>query len=749
MARKLPDLSSLVEEEQKFLNKAIDELKKLIKFKRSKPADVGANRFDTLHLGEHNLRDAAILEQAQDNAFVGSFINIEEGSKTNYHIGLAYVELENGIIINFEAELGAKFYQGHVDNKDLAERKNIRLKGSEVLSVELETPNAVLLEEGKESSRERKKNKSDNGFSSSTDMSDIRGKDFLLEELLLERTGELKNIVSTIQSNQDRLIRSDFSKPFGIEGGPGTGKTIVGLHRVSNILYQLRGKQNLSALVIGPSDRFVKYIQNLLPSLGKDSVKHMSVEDLCLSGLEEKDRAKIKVSLIDEPALELAKSMLAMSQIVKKIIVAYIIPVNLRITTKDQTICILKDEISAWAVPVQVAVIKGEISLRDASRALSKWLAPMIEPTMNAQMNEARTKARAKIELLERAAKETDSEFALIDVNLRDRNSSKEASYELVASKVISEPSAFEILSRLHEDKSLSEVDGSSLVKFTESELTIIRLIQSSNFKRKYLRSKEVQLSKSDPAVIYEICYSINSEEIINHRYSHVLVDESQDISQMSWLAIARNIDGKSVTILADFVQRTSRTAVRSWKEIWKILGFEDPSIEKLNESYRVPSPILNYAKKVILPELRPGVPNGLLGGKAPVVKRFRSRITSRDLRKLVKMVGDGRVGIITNSLSFNDLMTARIEVLNPLEAKGLEFDHVIVVEPGAWVDETEEGYQLLYVALTRPTKTLVIAHSGALPKRLLTGKKKKKVGSNELADSRKGNSDLQRATPF
>ena len=93
MARKLRDLSSLVEEEQKFLNKAIDELKKLIKFQRSKPADVGANRFDTLHLGEQNLRDAAILEQAQDNAFVGSFINIAEDGNTNYHIGLAYVEL--------------------------------------------------------------------------------------------------------------------------------------------------------------------------------------------------------------------------------------------------------------------------------------------------------------------------------------------------------------------------------------------------------------------------------------------------------------------------------------------------------------------------------------------------------------------------------------------------------------------------------------------------------------------------------
>ena len=80
----------------------------------------------------------------------------------------------------------------------------------------------------------------------------------------------------------------------------------------------------------------------------------------------------------------------------------------------------------------------------------------------------------------------SDSEFALIDVDLRDRKSSNEASYELVASKVISEPSALEILSRLHVDKSLSEVDGSSLVLFTESELTIIRLIQSSNFKRKY-----------------------------------------------------------------------------------------------------------------------------------------------------------------------------------------------------------------------------------------------------------------------
>ena len=185
-------------------------------------------------------------------------------------------------------------------------------KSSEVLSVELETPNEVFLAEGKESSREKKKNKPDKGFSSSTAISDIRGKDFLLEDLLLGRTGEMKNIVSTIQSNQDRMIRSDFLKPYGIQGGPGTGKTIVGLHRVSNILYQLRGKQNLSALVIGPSDRFIKYIENLLPSLGKNSVRHTTIENLCLSGLDEKDQAKVEVSLIDEPAIELVKSMLAM-----------------------------------------------------------------------------------------------------------------------------------------------------------------------------------------------------------------------------------------------------------------------------------------------------------------------------------------------------------------------------------------------------------------------------------------------------
>ena len=249
------------------------------------------------------------------------------------------------------------------------------------------------------------------------------------------------------------------------------------MHRVSNILYQLRGKQNLSALVIGPSDRFIKYIENLLPSLGKNSVRHTTIENLCLSGLDEKDQAKVEVSLIDEPAIELVKSMLAMSQIVRKIIARYIIPTNLRVLTKDQTIYFSKEEIAAWAESVQVAIISGEISLIDASRALSKWLAPMIEPTMNAQINQGRAKAREKIELMEREVKKANTEVELIEVNLRDRNYSNEANYERVASKVISESSPLDILSRLHVDKSLIEGDGSLLTLFTDSELAILRLI--------------------------------------------------------------------------------------------------------------------------------------------------------------------------------------------------------------------------------------------------------------------------------
>lgn len=736
MTKKVRSSSSLVDEEQDFLDKAIDNLNESIESLRGGPADVGVNKFDTMLLGDQNLREAAILERALDQAFFGSFLNFEEDCKTNYHIGLAYVELDDGVIINFEAPLGSKFYQGRVDDKDLGERRNIRLKTSEVISVELETPNEVLRDETKESSKKdekekkNKQNKLDSSFSSSIEISDIRARDFLLEDLKSERTGEINNIVSTIQSNQDRLIRSDFSKPYGIQGGPGTGKTIVGLHRVSNILYQLRGKQNLSALVIGPSDRFIKYIENFLPSLGKNAAKHMTVENLCLSGLDEKDQARVKVSLIDQPGIELVKSMLAMSPIIRKIVATHISPENLRISTKDQTIYVSKDEIATWAESIRAAIVAGEISLNDASSALSKWLAPLIEPTMNAQMNQARARARAKIELLEREAKNADDEIPLINVDLRDRKFSNEAGYELVAKRIISEPSPFAILAQLHEDKSLVEADSNSPVSFTNSELAIVRLIQSSNFKRTYHRSKDVQVSRSDISLIYEICLSIKNtmknKDVINHRYSHVLVDESQDISQMGWLAITRNIDGGSVTVLADFVQRTSRTAVRSWQEIWKILGFEETSAELLAESYRVSNPILNYARGVISPELRTEVPIGLLNGKAPIEMRFRRGVTKRDLRKLIKMVGEGRVGIITDSSNFNDLATVQVEVLHPLEAKGLEFDHVIVVEPGAWVDETEESYQLLYVALTRPTKTLVVAYSEPLPKRLVKGKVKK-----------------------
>ncbi len=729
MVKKVPSSASLVEVEQEFLDRAINKLKESIKALRGKPADVGVNRFDTMLLGDQNLRDAAILERAQDQAFFGSFMHIEEDGATNYHIGLAYVEVDEGVIINFEAPLGAKFYQGRVDNEDLGERRNIRLETSEVISVELETPNEVLRDEIKRTSKKdekNKQNKSENSFSSTIETSNIRGKDFLLEDLKSERTGEMKNIVSTIQSNQDRLIRSDFSRPYGIQGGPGTGKTIVGLHRVSNILYQLRAKPNLSALVIGPSDRFIKYIENFLPSLGKNAAKHLTVENLCLSGLAEKDQARVKISLIDQPGIELVKSMLAMSPIIRKIVAQHIAPENLRIRTKDQTVYISQDEIATWAESIRSAIVAGEISLNDAQSALSKWLAPLIELTMNAQMNQARARARAKIELLELEAKNANAEVALIDVDLRDQKFSNEAGYELVAKKIISEPSPFAILAQLHEDKSLMENDRNSSVFFTDSELAMVRLIQSSNFKRTYNRSKEMQVSKSDLALVYEICHSIKSKESISHRYSHVLVDESQDISQMSWLAITRNIDGDSVTVLADFVQRTSRTAVGSWKEIWKVLGFEEPSVDVLTESYRVPSPILKYARGVISPELRAEVPVGLLNGKSPIEMRFRRGVTKRDMRKLLKMFDGGRIGIITDSSAFDDFSNAQIEVLHPVEAKGLEFDHVIVVEPCAWVDETEESYQLLYVALTRSTKNLVVAHSGVLPSRLRKGKNKK-----------------------
>jgi hypothetical protein len=152
----------------------------------------------------------------------------------------------------------------------------------------------------------------------------------LLEDLLAVRTKEMKSIVLTIQSNQDQLIRSEFRKPFAVSGGPGTGKTIVGLHRVSNILYQLNQTSSAAtALVIGPTDRFVAYIQNILPSLGKTSVKHQSIPDLCLSGLSEKRRQKISIEIVEHPSIQIVKSSVAIGLIIRKLIVNTIKPVNL------------------------------------------------------------------------------------------------------------------------------------------------------------------------------------------------------------------------------------------------------------------------------------------------------------------------------------------------------------------------------------------------------------------------------------
>ena len=726
--KRILEKSPLIIEEQKFLDSALETVSTDIQLLRSSKSDMGANKTDSESLDNSNLRRAQILTLAADNLIFGSFIHIGEDEVVNYHIGRAHVVVDDDLVIEFEAPIAAHFYQGIVDNKVLSERRTIRVDGPNVLNVELERyANGSIKEVA---ATQVKKDKLSANFSEVVNSLNIRAGDILLEDLLAVRTKEMKSIVLTIQSNQDQLIRSEFRKPFAVSGGPGTGKTIVGLHRVSNILYQLNQTSSAAtALVIGPTDRFVAYIQNILPSLGKTSVKHQSIPDLCLSGLSEKRRQKISIEIAEHPSIQIVKSSVAVGLIIRKLIVNTIKPVNLRISTPDETVCISKDEIMAWLYPVTAQLINNEISYADARQGFKRWIMPKVEKSMNTKVNEDRKRVRQIVEKEIEDARSKNLHENFILFNFIDQKSTSAMIAESVGEKIFTILNPLTILNSIHSDESYLDFDPKRIIPFTDAEVAMIKLIQMSPRDRKSKSKEHTRLSKSDLPLLYEISYAIQADSVVNSKFSHVLVDESQDLSPIEWQIIKRMVDGGSITVLADFLQRTEVGAVSNWDEIWRLIGVEKQEINVLPHSYRVPKQILNFAKRAIHPKLRSDVPISLLDGKTPSVKHFRHMVDVKDLKKVLKKAGDGRVGVITTSASFNSLASSFVEIVNPVESKGLEFDHVVVVEPGDWNDESEEQYQLLYVALTRSTKTLTILHHAPLPKRL-TVRKSEKIDS-------------------
>ncbi|HET8607333.1 MAG TPA: ATP-binding domain-containing protein [Gaiellaceae bacterium] len=484
--------------------------------------------------------------------------------------------------------------------------------------------------------------------------------DFLLEELDRTREGRMRDIVATIQADQYRLITAEPEGALVVQGGPGTGKTAVGLHRASWLLFSHRERLR-RVLVVGPNPTFMEYVSHVLPALGEEAVEQRAVDEL-VDGAE--------ATRADAPEAARAKADPAMAALVAAAVEAAIAP--------------RPEELVAYMDGHYVKVREREV-------------AELLEQALSSGLALGPARERFRIELLRRFYRDYGERLggsAFRSGDEVERALRRGGHLQRWLDRVLPLPKPAPLVRRLLAAEKLPRGGG-----WSAHDLPLLDEARA--------------LLEGPPRA-----------------YGHVIVDEAQDLSPMQLRMIARRA-AAGLTILGDVAQATGPVLYDRWEELAGHLRVE-LRIEELRHAYRVPAEIMALALP-LLDEIAPAVEPPLAyrtGGTPPRVRRVAEReLVAAALAEtaalapaegLLALIAPPSVaGLLPHGNAFSEL---DVPVLTPRESKGLEFDHVVVVEPAAIVAEAgAQGLRELYVALTRPTKTLVVVHALPLPAALET----------------------------
>jgi DNA helicase IV len=500
--------------------------------------------------------------------------------------------------------------------------------------------------------------------------------DFLLEELDRARDARMRDIVATIQADQYHLIARDPDPPLVIQGGPGTGKTAVGLHRASFLLYAHR-EHLRRVLVVGPNPAFMEYVSHVLPTLGEDSVDQRAVAEL-VPGAE--------LTRADPPDVQRLKADPRVAQVVRRAaaLASAGEPQELVARLEGRFVGVEQDEVAEL-----LDEARAELGLTAAARE------------------------RFRMNVLRRFYEDYGvrlggQAFRAFDEVERGLRRDGRLTRFLDASWPAPKPE--QVVRRLLSSREplAAAADG----VLDEAEQRLLRRARSG------WSEGDLPLLDEARAVLHEA----------PTRYGHVIVDEAQDLTPMQLRMVARRAAG-SFTLLGDIAQATGPISYRRWQELLPHLdGAEGAQVEELRHAYRVPREIMELALPLleqIAPEVEPPIAYRV-GAERPRVVQAEDALASAFEEAARLATEEGLLAVIAPASLRGEGATSlfdetRIAVLTPREAKGMEFDHVIAVEPAQIVEEAVEGQGLreLYVALTRPTTTLVLVHARPLPPEL------------------------------
>ncbi|GGX28105.1 DNA helicase [Streptomyces malachitofuscus] len=518
----------------------------------------------------------------------------------------------------------------------------------------------------------------------------------LQQEIERPRVGPMRDIVATIQPEQDEIVRSGLSGSVCVQGGPGTGKTAVGLHRVAYLLYAHRERlARTGTLVVGPNRSFLHYIEQVLPALGELTVAQATVDDLV---------AHVEVRGTDDAAAAVVKGDARMAQVLRRALYSHV-------TMPTEPVVVVRGS-RRWRVPAyELEELVRQLLDRDIRYGAARDALPQ-------------RIAHAVLVQMERAGEAPDDRVQ----DAVARNAAVKAAVKAVWPAV--DPA--KLVLRLLGDAGFLAEHAEGLLDEQE---------QKTILWAKPARSvKSAKWSAADAVLIDEAADLIQR----THSLGHVVLDEAQDLSPMQYRAVGRRCTTGSATVLGDLAQGTTPWATRSWEEALRHLGKQDAVIEELTAGFRVPTDVITYASR-LLPHIAPGLtPVASIRENPGFFEVRRSGGTDDVVAACRELLGnEGSVGLIAADTRIPELAealtsagiayvapgeettrTTRLTLVPASLAKGLEYDYVLLDEPAAVVHaEPDErtGLRRLYVTLTRAVSGLLLTHTAPLPSQLTT----------------------------
>jgi DNA helicase IV len=632
--------------------------------------DAGVDAWASERLGAAR---AVRLRSLAADPHLPEFFGRTDTAAETFHIGRRHVRDAAGdpVVIDWRAPMSRPFYQASAaDPQGLVRRRRFGFAGAELTGYEDER-----LAEHDEAS----------GVSA-----------LMRAEIERPRSGPMRDIVATIQPDQDDIVRAPLTESICVQGAPGTGKTAVGLHRAAYLLYTHPAQlARTGVLVVGPNRAFLRYIEQVLPTLGEVDVEQTTVADLT---------ARVPVRALDAPELAVLKGDPRMAEVLRRALWG-----EIRKPTDS-----LQVPLAGRLYRVQVERLKRYVDdLRRAARAADD----------QQLLHYSAARERLAMAVAEDARRQKEAAGgAPTDAETRKAARSAEVAGFCEAVWPARDPAG--LVLALWTDAALLARAARGILTDEEQALLVWPRVPRS--------VRVAPWTAADAVLVDEVAGLLERTP----GYGHVVLDEAQDLSPMECRAVGRRLAAGSLTVLGDLAQATSPWAAADWQQTLTGLGRPDTAVRPLTQGYRVPSEVLDYANQ-LLPVIAPGLP------PATAIRSEPGSLSVRPVAAfagpLVEVVGKlaavpGSIGVVCADAAVAEVVALLTGAGLPAEAldddaeapalavvpaslaKGLEFDAVVVVDPSAIVAAEPRGLHRLYVVLTRAVSTLVVLHRGDLP---------------------------------